>query len=434
MELIIMRILIRFGTLIIVLCVFVASKLQAQVDFSSYISRISAAELLAGHKIDTTNIALIRQIADSNKHWMKDYALLFLAQHGDRSILPLAQSRFHEGIQKNLCDDSYYPLGAIEALEGRNAYPYAVALLDSMLIQNQEHRGKYKYFATDIAGVIEVLLDFGDVSRYELFKSLFTGQNRPYSTDIENFCWFAQLDPSKESDAYETVKSFLDDSDVEYRVSAVRTIYWFKNQSSRFDLLKQSALNNSSVQVRYWAADYLLSDGLVGDAINAFEQLVKSGLDTSYCSYAEGDLERINSPYAYAALIRLKNELQTGSLLDDVNLGLKVYKPWRLYKTLAIFSTIDTLGAFTKQCASLGWLGDANFIKELTNHLADAKKHLAKGDSVNCGKEVAKFQDKVQKEYKKKTKSKDKRFVKDEGYKFLYYNAQYIIDRLPGKK
>ena len=88
----------------------------------------------------------------------------------------------------------------------------------------------------------------------------------------------------------------------------------------------------------------------------------------------------------------------------------------------------------------MGWLGDANFVKELDNGLDNAKKHLANKDSVNAYKEVQTFQDKVNSQYEKtvddqkKGKPRDKRFVTVEGWKFLYYNAQYIMDRLPGGK
>ena len=50
-----------------------------------------------------------------------------------------------------------------------------------------------------------------------------------------------------------------------------------------------------------------------------------------------------------------------------------------------------------------------------------------------------KFQEKVDKEYEKtsddhkKGKARDKRFVTEDAWKLLYFNAQYIIDRLPEK-
>lgn len=106
-----------------------------------------------------------------------------------------------------------------------------------------------------------------------------------------------------------------------------------------------------------------------------------------------------------------------------------------------VLASMDTLISVKHRSFDLGWLADANFVKELDNGLDNAKKHLAKGDSVNAYKEVEKFQENVNKEYEKtvdnqkKGKPRDKRFVTVESWKFLYYNAQYIMDRLPsGKK
>ncbi len=101
---------------------------------------------------------------------------------------------------------------------------------------------------------------------------------------------------------------------------------------------------------------------------------------------------------------------------------------------------VDTLIAMKHRASDRGWLADDKFVNELDNGLANAQKHLARGDSANCAREVKTFQDKVNKQYQttldneKKNKRRDKRFVTVEGWKFLFYNAQYILDRLPAPK
>jgi hypothetical protein len=100
---------------------------------------------------------------------------------------------------------------------------------------------------------------------------------------------------------------------------------------------------------------------------------------------------------------------------------------------------IDSLTAFKHHAEANGWLADKNFVNELDNHLENAQTHLAKRDSVNARKEIEKFQEKVDEEYqktfddRKKGKARDKRFVTEDGWKLLYFNAQYIIERLPAK-
>jgi hypothetical protein len=76
------------------------------------------------------------------------------------------------------------------------------------------------------------------------------------------------------------------------------------------------------------------------------------------------------------------------------------------------------------------WLGDLTFSNELKNILTTAKTNLQNGDSLTCRVQVKTFQDLVDNVYKDSLNS-DPRFVTIEGWKFLYWNAQYILDRLP---
>ncbi|MFA5832567.1 MAG: hypothetical protein WDA22_03715 [Bacteroidota bacterium] len=100
---------------------------------------------------------------------------------------------------------------------------------------------------------------------------------------------------------------------------------------------------------------------------------------------------------------------------------------------------IDTLISLINQSYVQNWLGDKNFVNELTNILNNAKKHLIKKDSVICYKKVKEFQKKVDEVYEeaiekeKKHEKRENKFVTVEGWKFLYHNAQYIMDRLPHK-
>ncbi len=120
--------------------------------------------------------------------------------------------------------------------------------------------------------------------------------------------------------------------------------------------------------------------------------------------------------------------------------ALKEFKPPVPLRTIAVSVLLDSLISTKHQVFALGWLADKNFVNELDNHLENARKHLVRGDSTNTYHQVEKFQEKVQKEHekiiedKKKNKPRDKRFVTVEGWKFLFYNAQYILDRLPKKK
>lgn len=127
----------------------------------------------------------------------------------------------------------------------------------------------------------------------------------------------------------------------------------------------------------------------------------------------------------------------TDGNFQSIQVSLNVVTP--------VATLIDTLIALTNQSYQQNLIGDKNFARDLTKTLDEAKKHLTKKhadtkDSVNCAKEVRKFQKKVNKVYEetiekeKKHEHHKEKFVTIEGWKFLYYNAQYILDRLPALK
>jgi hypothetical protein len=76
------------------------------------------------------------------------------------------------------------------------------------------------------------------------------------------------------------------------------------------------------------------------------------------------------------------------------------------------------------------WLADNTFASELKAKLNTAKTNLQAEDSLACRVQVKAFQDLVDNVYKDSLNT-DARFVTIEGWKFLYWNAQYILDRLP---
>jgi hypothetical protein len=87
-----------------------------------------------------------------------------------------------------------------------------------------------------------------------------------------------------------------------------------------------------------------------------------------------------------------------------------------------VSSLCDTLPVYT-------WLGDLQFKDELKSTLQSAKTNLQNGDSLACAVQVKSFQDNVDNVYADSLNT-DPRFVTIAGWKFLYWNAQYILDRL----
>jgi hypothetical protein len=97
---------------------------------------------------------------------------------------------------------------------------------------------------------------------------------------------------------------------------------------------------------------------------------------------------------------------------------------------ITVGGMIDSLIIMTDQLLTLNWLGDSAFSGELLNVITSAKTNLLSGDSLTCRTQVKSFQALVDNVYKDSL-NPDPRFVTIEGWKFLYWNAQYILDRLP---
>ena len=104
--------------------------------------------------------------------------------------------------------------------------------------------------------------------------------------------------------------------------------------------------------------------------------------------------------------------------------------PQRIDTNSYIEDNLNFLNNLIDSVQYFNWLGDITFSNELKNILTTAKSNLQNGDSLACAVQVKLFQDLVDDVYKDSLNS-DPRFVTIEGWKFLYWNAKYILDRLP---
>jgi len=109
---------------------------------------------------------------------------------------------------------------------------------------------------------------------------------------------------------------------------------------------------------------------------------------------------------------------------------LKSFIPLPPDSAIATNYLLDNLNNYVDSVFNYTWLGDVSFSNELKNVLTTAQTNLQNGDSLACRVQVKAFQELVDNVYKDSLNA-DPRFVTIEGWKFLYWNAQYILDRLP---
>jgi hypothetical protein len=131
----------------------------------------------------------------------------------------------------------------------------------------------------------------------------------------------------------------------------------------------------------------------------------------------------------------LKSWYQTESsanIKDDIIWFIYDFKPLSINtdSSITIIDQIEYLKLQVDSVLNYTWLGDITFSNELKNILTTAKTNLQAGDSLVCRVQVKAFQDLVDNVYKDSLNA-DPRFVTIEGWKFLYWNAHYILDRLP---
>jgi len=109
---------------------------------------------------------------------------------------------------------------------------------------------------------------------------------------------------------------------------------------------------------------------------------------------------------------------------------LLTFIPIKPDSTKSINDLLDNLNNYLDSVSVYGWFGELSFSNTLKSILGTAKTNLQNGDSIACAIDVKSFQDNIDYVYKDSLNI-DPRFVTLEGWKFLYWNAQYILDRLP---
>ncbi|MFC2134970.1 IPT/TIG domain-containing protein [Bacteroidota bacterium] len=108
------------------------------------------------------------------------------------------------------------------------------------------------------------------------------------------------------------------------------------------------------------------------------------------------------------------------------NIGwiLEKFEPIEPDSTITIETMLDTLISYTDRCYGYEWITNNGTYNSLTEKLDGVKKDLEKGNENAAVNKLEAYRNEVEAQ-------KDKH-VTEEGYKFLYYYAGYIIARLSG--
>ena len=214
----------------------------------------------------------------------------------------------------------------------------------------------------------------------------------------------------------------------------------YKEYPETQNIYREIAQRDSG-SVRYRALKILCEEYKDPIVLDISAQMLLTHNDWSSIVEAIWIFEDFGSPYALAKLTEVEKQMPAGVFITGLNPTfpqfetkkhiteeIKDYKPPIIEGSVLL--ALDSLKNYTYQCSQLQWIDNLSFVNSITNYLITAKTKLQAGDSVGCYQSVKQFQNGVNAEYRD-TLNTTPNFVTIEGWKFLYYNSQYILERLP---
>lgn len=419
----------------------ICSHATAQQNNLHILSLNPARELaLAG--FDTSNVDELRRLVDttSEARHLGAYASVVLARRGNTDILPNIITQYYQALDEYISFDDTY-LYAITLANPSLGHQMVQAFVDTMLDRKKYNRKPY-HSEIGLYDAIRMLVNFGDYSRYSLFIDIVESNKQRKRIDFKLLLAFASNVALRDS-VYQEILSLIQTiTDAQDRRIAIDLLRNFVDKPLTQPTLRGLATTDSSARARDEALHilkYLYNDYF---ALSAWEQEAISTQDTTRFGYILGQIESFRGP---AAILSLKNIVfarPTGYFHESAFKSYDYYRPQRpiIWDPMNPPSgpvefepaqiSIDSLMTYLPDVAQFNWLSDQTFVDELDGYLTTARNYLVQGDSNNTARQIKLFQQKVNEEYTDSLDGDTKR-VTIEGRKFLYYNAQYILDRLP---
>ncbi len=196
-----------------------------------------------------------------------------------------------------------------------------------------------------------------------------------------------------------------------------------------FDLVSIASANSNG-WIRMLAIEGLFRFGYPDVKPFLIQRLHAETEPTIRGTIADSLLLRFGTPTDYEAVRQYLLTEQDTITKDVRNARLRDFRPPHPFVSASLLSLTDTLHSNVTELQTLNWIGDANFISTLSNYISSAKSSISQHDSSSARQQLVSFQQAVDREYRDSTNITPA-FVTVEGWKFLYYNAQYIIERLP---
>ncbi|WP_337865734.1 hypothetical protein [Ignavibacterium sp.] len=367
---------------------------------------------------------------DSTKYWVREKAILDILQYEISEALPVLEQKIftqERGIA-SLYLDGLFRFNSVLAVEYAHKFIDTVEYLPDipgLVPETSDSYGmRFKKYKAAI-----LLFEKNDFSRADIIIS-WIDFVKPQITAYMPLLLGQILNnvPQYEVTAKNELLRIANSSEAEeYSTRAVSYLVEYYDEQIIPELLNIYSNNNYYLTKRY-VLGYL-------DNLNYFdyENFLKAHFNTD-TTIADIILEKLLISYPTPATYVFITENYNAALSHwDQHYYASILQNYEPTPPKTLYTFLEYIDFTNSLCDTLqlyNWLGDLNFSNELKNILTTAKTNLQNGDSLACRVQVKAFQDLVDNVYKDSLNT-DPRFVTIEGWKFLYWNAQYILDRLP---
>ncbi|MCH2450211.1 MAG: hypothetical protein MK198_08690 [Gracilimonas sp.] len=375
---------------------------------------------------DTSLANLKKQV--ENKEWfVSEDALILLAYHygsQQKEFIIENLEKPPKDTSEYLYWDKYY---FYNLMRGYLGVEEAIAAMDSVAefapdgkikiraISSLAEAGVYKHFEKVREAFIE-----GKSNYFLLLKAY---RNSPYQDEIGNYLEIIIQD----STIFTALQaaSLYSEFDKMKTVELLENRFYHSEGKNRKAFYDRLGILNSEGQFNrtVWALENETEEHLIVQYIPAFKWIEEGKVSQSYIR-----------PSFVLFLKKLFENSESELIRGHIKNGfLKTYKPLPPDLSTSELSMLDSLITIKHQIASdtYKWLGDEGFVKELDNRLQNARQHLDRNNYENAARQISNFIDRVKKVYEERQiDNNSPRYVTKNGYKFLFYNAIYLLERL----
>jgi parallel beta-helix repeat protein len=387
----------------------------------------TASETCVMLGIDTSNTARLHQLVDTSALAYSTCASIILATRGYYDIVSNVKLSYPRAIQENYMYALNY-LIALYLLRDQDVVPMTKNYIDS-LITNKLTRSDYDVL--NINQAVRILLNVGDYSKYNTFDSLFEDSTVSSSEyDVNALVTFA-ADPSLRARVKSRLESLLENSDANLRTKVIYNLRLFNDDPDIKSIYQSIAVNDTNFWCNTMAIDRLIDPYHDTTVLIACKTHTLQYRDTAmhFIAY-QLDLERYNSPKALLTMEQIRDSVTSPTIKDYYDRKINSYIPLQLNSEITVNLLIDTLLFFEHEVRDIGWIGDGDFVISLDSNLILARNLLEQSDSLNSYRQVRQYRQRVDSAYNDPLHPAA-RTISIEGWKFLHYNANYILDRLP---